>query len=201
MRPTTPARAPEMAPPRLSTPSTSLAAREAILATTESAIVVVPFSVCRLATSPLWVRPPPVGGVVRDTSDIVSSLWLLRSGSVLVAATGQLAEVETLLEHQPDEEAEGGHGGGDERTVDASQSPDGTDGESDEQGEPRREHPPGATPVTAGETPAGSLVATVDVARARVVLGVRAGAGLDETERAFRALAARHHPDRGGDPA
>lgn len=34
-----------------------------------------------------------------------------------------------------------------------------------------------------------------------MVLGVRAGAGLDETERAFRALAARHHPDRGGDPA
>jgi hypothetical protein len=57
---------------------------------------------------------------------------------------------------------------------------------------------PGSRPV---KTPADSLVATVDVARARVVLGVRAGAGPDETERAFRALAAHHHPDRGGDPA
>jgi len=41
----------------------------------------------------------------------------------------------------------------------------------------------------------------VTTQQARALLGLGPAASRDDTDRAFRALAAAHHPDRGGDPA
>ncbi len=41
----------------------------------------------------------------------------------------------------------------------------------------------------------------MDLVAARRILGVAPGARPDEVERAFRAVVARAHPDRGGDAA